>query len=355
MSTLTATEKKARSNELAKERNRRHRELNKDAMNERRRLLYSEKNPPIEKVRLDIHTDLKNLIDLGVYDNPEDKSDNTYIFYLNTFTTIIRLFEATDLLKLLDLIANDPQHVCDVFDNSKQQNSSDYSYNTRYSFYKAIPGVLKLANITQSAEALKTYREKMEFYQYMYLEKSQTNQTDELPTYSVYLNKVKETFGDNSSKVLIVKLYQELKLRDDLGQLIIVNTSRSVKDDTQNYIIVLKKKVSVVINEFKTSASYDAIKKELSTDLSKRVIEYIKTKNLNKGDYLFSQKRLSPVISDINKRLGFTGGINTLRRMLVSDIHNNPDSTYENKKELASDMKHNVTTALRIYKRPQQK
>lgn len=355
MTTLTAEEKKARSNELAKERNRRHRENNRDAMNERRRILYAEKNPPIEKVKSDIHVDLKNLIDLGVYDNEEDKSDNTYIFYLNTFTTIIRLFQATDLLELLNLIATDPQQVCDVFDNSKQQNGSDYSYNTRYSFYKAIPGVLKLANITQSPEALKNYREKMEFYQYMYLEKSQSNQTDELPTYAEYLNKVKETFGYNSSKVIIIELYRELKLRDDLSQLIIVNTSRSIKSDTNNYIIVLKKKVSVVINEFKTSSSYDAIKKDLSTELSKRVIEYIKTKNLNKGDFLFSQKRLSPVISEINKRLGLSGGINTLRRMLVSDVHNNPKSSYDDKKELANDMRHNINTALGIYKRKSKK
>jgi hypothetical protein len=354
MSTLTAEEKKARSNELAKERNRRHRELNKNAMNERRRLLYAEKNPPVEKVKTDIHVDLENLMN-SVYTIIEDKSENTYIFYFNTFTTIIRLFEATDLLELLDLIATNPKQVCDVFDNSKQQNGSDYSYNTRYSFYKAIPGVLKIANITQSPEALKTYREKMEFYQYMYLEKSQTNQTDELPTYSVYLDKVKEIFGINSSKVIIIELYRELKLRDDLSQLIIVNTTRSVKADTNNYIIVLKKKVSVVINEFKTSSNYDAIKKELSTELSKRVIDYIKTRNLSKGDYLFSQKRLSPVISEINKRLGFIGGINTLRRILVSDLHNNPESTYEDKKNLAQDMRHDVKTALSIYKRKQKK
>jgi hypothetical protein len=353
MSTLTAEEKKARSNMLAKERNRLFREKNRDKINERRRELYELANPKSEyKIfKMNIHEDLENLITVGLQENPEDKADHTFLFYKNAFTSIIRLLDADNLHDLLTKIANEPDEICEIFDNSTQINGQPYAKNTIYSFYKSIPPVLKIAGITPTYEALKAYRLKMEELQFIYLERTQDKYNEELPSFDNYLERVKDAFGNESSKVLIVLLYKELKMRDDLGQLKIVNTTNSTSNKSQNYIVVLKNKVKVIINNFKTSDVYEPINKELSPELSKRVISYVTRKNLKKGSYLFDQQRLSPIIANINKKIGVPGSINTLRKIFVSDLHNNPTSTYKDKKQLADDMKHPLATALRIYKR----
>ena len=318
---------------------------------ERKRELYALKPKPVKvkKTVEQIIVDLENLINSRVTDK---KSSMTLLNYFNTFKMIIRLIKTDDLNELLTFIATEPEKVIDIFDNSKKINGENYMNNTKYEFYKVIPPVFKMSEIKLTPEADKLYHAKLEEYQYLYSEQIDgLNQV--LPTFTDYISKVRELFGEDSSKTIMVELFSELKCRDDLSELHIIKTKAQAKNKSINYIIVLKKEITIIINDFKSSGSHEPIIKKLSPELTNKIKNYMNRKKVTYGDILFNQKRLSPVISQINKTVGLSGGISTIRRIIVSGVHNDKNSTYEDKKALADEMKHSLPTALKVYKTTQ--
>jgi len=345
--------KRIKQNEQARLRNlkRRNNPEIKEKLLERKREIYALKPKPEKPVKQvdQIITDLENLIYSVSVDK---KSDLTLLFYFNTFKTIIRLLKMDNLDNLLSMISNEPEKVIDIFDNSKKINGENYANNTKYEFYKAIPPVFKQSEIKLTPEAYRLYLDKIEEYYFLYSEQID-GKTQILPTYTDYISKVKEQFGENTSKTLMVELFAELKCRDDLSELHIVKTKAQARNKSINYIIVLKKEITIMINDFKTSGHHEPIVKKLSPELTSKIKNYMDRKKVTYGDILFHQKRLSPVISEINKKIGLSGGISTIRRIIVSDVHNNKDATYQDKKELADEMKHSLPTALKVYKSKQ--
>jgi len=156
-----------------------------------------------------------------------------------------------------------------------------------------------------------------------------------------YLQKIKDKFGTDSKEYVLSSLYFEVTLRDDFI-LKIVGTIKDANDKNENYIVVPKREnITVLINHYKTSDKYGAIKVKLSTFLSKMIRIFIKDKNLNNNDYLFGNKPLTQFVTKMNKTIGVQGGINNFRKMSVSDLLNSEPSA-EKRAELAESMKHSI-------------
>ena len=77
----------------------------------------------------------------------------------------------------------------------------------------------------------------------------------------------------------------------------------------------------------------------------------MKTHNLTYGDYLFKTQSLSLIVSRMNKKLEYAnfGALNIFRKMLTTQVHNNPNSTTQEKLELAKKLKHSLSTAKNTY------
>jgi hypothetical protein len=143
-------------------------------------------------------------------------------------------------------------------------------------------------------------------------------------------------------------MYNEVVGRDNFGNLMIITNDTEVIDTKQNYIIVPKKSVGnciVILQEYKTSGGYGVKRVELSNTLSELILKYIKTNKLT--IHLFPrniENGLSDFVYLMNKKIGITGSINSIRHMKVSDKLNNPNITNEEKLELSNSMGHSVIT-----------
>jgi hypothetical protein len=145
-------------------------------------------------------------------------------------------------------------------------------------------------------------------------------------SFTDYLKKIKECFGEESKEYLISLLYNEATLRDDFT-LKIVSSIKDTKDDNENFIIVSEKEqnLTLIINHYKTREQYGIIKIRLSIGLSRMIRKYIQVENLSMNDYLFGNKQLSTFVQKMNKEIDVNGGINLYRKMKISEMYKKYD------------------------------
>ena len=171
-----------------------------------------------------------------------------------------------------------------------------------------------------------------------------------LPTFEEYEHKVIDTYGNHSREHLITQLYKATGARDDLFLQIIKNKSDAIGE--KNYLVINNTPNAIVIlNKYKTKKKYGIKEDQLSSKITDILKKYLKNNNLNYSDYLFNTKSLSLIVSRMNKKLGFQGfgAINIFRKMLTTQVHNNPASTTQEKLELANKLKHSLSTAKNTY------
>ena len=79
--------------------------------------------------------------------------------------------------------------------------------------------------------------------------------------------------------------------------------------------------------------------------------DYLKNNKIGYGDYLFNNQGLSQIVSKMNKKMNFNGmgAINLFRKMLTTQVHQNPQSTIQDKLALAKKLKHSLKTAKTSY------
>lgn len=117
-----------------------------------------------------------------------------------------------------------------------------------------------------------------------------------------YLKIKKNTSDKNFSDYIFIKMILETHLRNDIGNLRITQ-SKGGKDG--NYVYVTKKNpVELIINEFKTSKTYEPIKIVLSPELSNDIKYYLKP--FKERKYLFQNRNgnalsSSEITQKINK------------------------------------------------------
>ncbi len=212
------------------------------------------------------------------------------------------------------------------------------------------------------------------------IERSRVKLLQKVDTFSSILKKVETTFDKDSQQVLLINLYGELTVRDDFGDLLIVNDKKSASNNNQNYLVVpTKQKIQLILNVYKTDGKYGQIIHTMSPQMEKKIRESLKAKprkylfvkdavykSLNakskptqteKDLYGTDIHSLSSFIGNLLKKSGLKdpdvydvktenkGSVNLLRHAKVSeDLENDPSA--KNRDDLARKMLHAPITQI---------
>lgn len=265
---------------------------------------------------------------------------NTAKKYKNDIKTFINITGCADVIKCLkrsDVIIND-------IENGTKNDGTLYSNNTRKGLYQSILFIIDRFNLQINKQP---YKLKFEESKIQSIEDNDKKVHEEpVMKFSQFMEKVKREFGEKSKMYAIVKLYDEVPMRDNL-QLMIVDSIKDAKDISLNYIVIYPTKNSkVIINRHKTDKMYGSIQANVSTNTTRLLKNYMKDNNINEGDYLFGSHKLSSFISDNNKLLGIKQGFNTFRHMKISEELSKVKSIPE-RQMLASSMGHSPLTQLK--------
>lgn len=337
-------QKLAKIREQNRLRAQKHYAKHRDEIKEKRKVsnALKKQNPVaiVEEPATDMHVENTDLLDKlnGLELNPNTAKKYKY-----------------DLKKVFELIGN--ANLIDYIREGKTLvqliRDKDCPINTKRGLVQICLFLVTKFNIKVNKKALDLLTNFFDELKLISAEETEKKQNEEVPDWAEYLEKIKSKFGENSKMFLLATLYHEVTLRDDFGALKIVN--KTPKETTGNYLIINKTFHSLLINEHKTFNKYGAIKQKLSKNLSAMISNYIANNNLTVGDYLFGNGGdLSDYIIYNNKIVGIDGGISLLRKMKVSQILSNPDTTAKDKLDLAKQMKHKITTQKQYKRKPKQ-
>jgi hypothetical protein len=266
-------------------------------------------------------------------------NENTLNKYSND---IKRVFTITGLEKftgsLVEYIL-----IKDKFDNS------NYSISTIKGSFQSILVFINHSNMVIQKNILSKYDKQYKIYTIKYEDMIKSRQSEvkhSVISFSDYMEKVLEHYGPESKQYLVASLYKEMTCRDNFGGLKLL---RKVPYDNgvDNFLYIDEdKRCSIILNRYKTYKVYGKLVRILSPELSALLNSYIERNNL--AGYLFPDevsKGLTRFICEkMNKPLGISGGINSLRHMRVSEFLSQPDITPEMRLLFASDMGHSEST-----------
>ena len=255
-------------------------------------------------------------------------------------------------LKLLQKIAGDSSlstftknipELIQKIEDAKKPNGTPYSVNSKKALFELLLVMRDKLGVKmnkKNSSALNRKFDEFKLESVDYNKQSRGQQFGTKLSMPEYLDKVVDTFGEDSKLFVLSNIYKELPIRDDFAVQIV---EKMPKDTSGNFIVVPKKKHSVFsITDFKTANKYGSIRHESSPELDKLIRSYIKTNDLKSGDYLFGNQPLSGFVSKANKKMGLKGGINQFRNMSASSI---ADGTPAKRAEMAGKMRHSVGTA----------
>ena len=174
------------------------------------------------------------------------------------------------------------------------------------------------------------------------------NENDKVENIEELHKKIIDKYGKNSKENIIFMLYKEIPKRDNF-HLKIVENEKDANDKSINYIFVPSSKnalIKVIIYEHKTKGLYESNFEKLSRDLSNIIRDYINKNKLEVNDYLFNNKKLGPFIKNMFNKIGIDSikGTTDMRRLVVSNLLSNPNTTVEQANQLSRTMKHRITT-----------
>ena len=227
-----------------------------------------------------------------------------------------------------------------------------YTVNSRKAFIQCILKIITVLKLPITATQLQIYKNAFETLKLDSIDANiKAFDTTEIFSFAEYLEKIKEKFGELSKEYVMSKLYEEVTVRDDFRLKVVPNFNDTVSE-IENYIVVpidSHHRLTIIINEYKTSSKYGPIREELSRPLSNLIREFIKHMGIRYGEYLFGRaKTNSNFVSKMNKQIGIDGGINNYRHMKASEIK------YKDNKErakLAMKMKHSPLVSLRYLRK----
>jgi hypothetical protein len=265
---------------------------------------------------------------------------NTAIKYKQDIKRFVKITDCDDIIKCLkrsNIIISD-------IENGKMNNGNPYSNNTKKGLYQTILFIVDRFNLKINKQP---YKLKFEETKLQSMEDNDRSVYDKpVMKFSQFIDRVKQEFGENSKMYAIVKLYDDVPMRDDF-QLKIVDKITDTKDKQFNYIVMYAGKPSkVIMNNYKTKNLYGTIQVNVSKATSKLLRNYVKNNNLNMGDYLFGSDKLSSYITSFNNKLGVEKGFSTYRHMKISEELSKVKSIPE-RQQLASVMGHSPVTQLK--------
>ena len=347
----------------------------KDAVNEKRRLLYKagrealkgivvhepkpletiaeppiEEEPKIVEMELPLKKKQSNKKEVITYEEAVAKLSQLRSENVIKTDGTLKKYEG-DLKRLINITNCDDISVClkkhkqiiKEVNDSKMKNGQPYSNNTIKSIYQSILFIIDTLNIKVDK---KPYEQE---YNIRILQSNDDNaekkENEEVFPFKVYLEKVKEKFGEDSKMYLIASMYDELTVRDNF-QLKIVNNMKDMKDDKMNYLLVPRTgNLKIVINTYKTESKYGVINHTFTKQISTMIKKYMTTNDIKTGDYLFGDKPLTQFVSSNNPKIGIQAGINLFRQMKISDEEQTIKSPAE-RLALADKMRHSPVSQL---------
>lgn len=268
-----------------------------------------------------------------VITNNADMKDTTKEIYLKSLKRINNILQ-------YDNYANGLSNIDGTINIIK--GASEFSVNTIKLIYQTLLKVIDLLDLKIDK---KPYIEQFDLLKIKSTDENKTKQeTMVLPTFDKYIKDVQQKFGIESKMYLLAMLYDNMTLRDDYGDLIIVDDIKKITPDVdKNYIFVPTDKKGLCIlriNSYKTDKKYGIIHKTLSSPVSLLIKQFIKNNNLNYGDALFG-KNVGNYISNKNKEINPNyEGVSWLRHIKVSDLLNKNNVSPEERLALAREMMH---------------
>lgn len=266
-----------------------------------------------------------------------DLNPNTKKKYLADLNRILNLINNEDLLTNIRNL--------NVLTKIKENNT--YANSTKLGLIQVILYMITNFKLIVNKKSVLTLKNNFELLKNTINSEHKEKVADpenKIMSFSDYIDTIKSKFGENSKMYVLTKLYNEATLRDDYVLKIVDTTP---KDTNENYIVLLKSQLVLIVNTYKTQTAYGQIKIKLSKAVSNLIKKYITTNNLKVGDYLFGDQKLSDFVRYNNKKIDVDGGISNYRKMKISEELLTKDLTAEEKITLAEKMKHSPLVQLK--------
>jgi hypothetical protein len=263
--------------------------------------------------------------------NEESKSS-----HLKAIKSVLRIMKDVELENMF----KNADKLIEGINTGKSQDGNEYSLATKMKQFESVLKISSVLNIPLDRDKI------IDAYTILKMklqDEKESKPDGEYPTFTTYLEQCKAMFGADSREFLIASMYAELTCRNDF------NLTVSDKKLKGNYLLVQKTKMTIVLNEYKTAEKYGEMKHKCSASLRKLILAYIEKNGIKIGDLLFGVVDLQPVLSLMNKRLGYSTGANLFRHMRVAEVMNDPSLTYEQRLETAKNMMHNCVTTQKKY------
>jgi hypothetical protein len=263
----------------------------------------------------------------------------TYNKYKDDLKRFVSITGCQDISKCL----KKSNQIIKEINNSKKKNGETYSNNTIKGIYQSILFIIDNLKLDVNKDP---YLHEFEIRKIQSTDDNKDRIENEvvLP-FKEYLTKVKDTFGENSKMYLIASLYDELTVRDDF-QLKLISNQKDASDDKINYLVIPRTgNYRIIINTYKTEQKYGVIDHACSKRITGMIKKYIDGNGIKNGDYLFGNKALTQFVSFNNPKIAIQGGINYFRHMKITDELKSIKSP-EERKALADKMRHSPNTQL---------
>jgi len=336
---MTNAEKYLHQKELNRLRQKKFYDANKSRVLEAKIQKRALTKPPAQETASDLE---QNASFLDKYkssmNNIAPASKDKHIKDLETF---INFSDCNDVYKCI----KKPKEIINLIETSTQKNGRlPYSTNTKIGFVVAILKAIDELDL-QLPKGTKAkyndYRKTLEIKSVG--EHAAKQQTEKVEDIDIYLEKVKQKFGELSRENVISQLYNEATVRDDF-YLKVIKSARENTDKNDNYIVVpanKKSNLKVIINSFKTEKGYDVLEFDLTANLSSLIRRFIDANKIEYNSRLFGvPKKFTDYISKMNKKIGYPGSITKFRQMRIAKVLSDINVTPEIRVKLANSMGH---------------
>tara|TARA_R110002126_G_scaffold269685_2_gene413411 strand:+ start:121 stop:1230 length:1110 start_codon:yes stop_codon:yes gene_type:complete len=248
----------------------------------------------------------------------EGETDGNKKIRISNMKSIINILNPVNYKEFIKALKTRPINTIKQIKQFQYRPNKTYAPNTLIALYKAVLFYFEKFNLKIKQTNKEKYEDAIQIYDAIAIVELKEKNKTTIPTFDEYLQRVLDEFGIYSREHIIVKLYQQVKCRDDL--LLIVADSSTQLDKNVNYLIV-GEIFKVVLNDYKTIDRYGVVDVELDTELTTLLEHYMENHNIKIDDSLFNSNNISKIISRVNQKLGYVGwgAINLIRKMLASD------------------------------------
>lgn len=269
---------------------------------------------------------------------------------INNANLIFRIIgEDTDLSS----INSNPKEFLNKMEQLKKLDGSDYSLSQYQKILDGLLNIIKYLKVPISTENDKILYNARNYYKmkYAYRNPQPATKTPEVRRYNEVLKMIEQT--NDNEMIIVAKIFNEIPLRTELENIKYISTEKEINNKDNYIILPVRKNAKIIINDFKTKEKHNPINLEFSTNLSKLLRAYIKTKKLNNGDILFTKdvKIVINLISKIITTDKITNS-NIIRRSIASALYDDyihGKATFNDIAKQADLMKHNITTHMEDY------